>query len=438
MDTKDRWACTAIVLGWAGCVALAWWALYYYGTSILTGRDAWWILLVIVACLGLLVTWGVVSIMKAVRQSTEVRSATTRGKVSKVVLATLSLLLLVGGASTWIMTGVEYYTIKGNYDRVHAMLLDPSWTVNANRTARREGISGVMADYDLEPRMGDAGPGADARVNVTALVRDCEDLGVNCYHFLIWHRSTDWDDFQSFVIAAENSTTLKARGFTCWLYLVPPSEADPAPSMPYGLDFIAWMDHAANFSRLHPVVTAVCIDDFYAAKENQAKFTPEYLQAMRAAADTYDPTLAIVTCLYWPDVDPGNQLNAWGEAASIAPFIDGILYPYMDQSQHFMNHAYTGSMPAEIQAVHDLYPGVPAILDIYVTKNTACAEKPNATYVGSLLDEARTSCEGVALYCGPLKLSNGSFGSWTSGMDGPASIYMAIKSRFTAWTLTGW
>nr|MDO8115129.1 hypothetical protein [Candidatus Sigynarchaeota archaeon] len=438
METKDRLVIVVVILGWIGVGGVIAWALLHFGASIWTGEDSWWIAPTAIGIIALFTIWGVDVLVRVKKLRTEGPLPRSLRKPAKVMIAAVSLLFFVTGASLSLGIGIEYVGARLDYERARGLLTDPNWVADANRTSRRDSIRGVMADYDLEPRLNGGGPGADARVDIGELIHNCENMSVNCYHFLIWHRSTDWEDFQDFVIAAESSSILMARNFTCWLYLVPPSESDSKQSEPYGMDYIAWMNHSAQFSKLHPIVTAVCIDDFYGATENRALFTPEYLESMRATADFYDPSLALVGCLYWSDVDPAREIETWRQAARIAPYIDGILYPYMDESVHHQNHVYTGSLAEEIHRVNDVFPGIPAILDIYVSKHSACAELPSAIYVGALLDGSRTCCDGVALYCGPKRWSNGTFGPWHGGMQDPAAIYAAIQSRFTIWTTEGW
>jgi hypothetical protein len=35
-------------------------------------------------------------------------------------------------------------------------------------------------------------PNDKSRADIDWLVKHCENLGVNCYHFLVWHQPTKW------------------------------------------------------------------------------------------------------------------------------------------------------------------------------------------------------------------------------------------------------
>lgn len=326
------------------------------------------------------------------------------------------------------------------YAKMRELLLSEKFRNEENRAARRQAIKGVMADYDAEPRLSDdpiriGSPNNKRHVDIDWLVKHCEDLGVNCYHFLIWHQPTDWEDFQSFVAATEKSRILVARNFTVWVYLVPPSESGEMRSEPFGMDYIAWMENIAKFSKDHPQVTAVCIDDFYGSEVNRKLYTRDYLRKMREAADKYNPKLALVTVLYWDDVDPKKEAEVLEEASVIADSIDGILYPYMAQSlRKGLSHKDTSQLASEIKRVRDVYPGIPVIVDIYVTKHSGSKDFPDPKWVGEMLDISKANADGVALYCMPKKNKDGSFSDfWKNGMRDAAGIFDAVKNRYTAW-----
>nr|MDO8118207.1 hypothetical protein [Candidatus Sigynarchaeota archaeon] len=168
---------------------------------------------------------------------------------------------------------------------------------------------------------------------------------------------------------------------------------------------------------------------------NRNLFTREYLDQMRATADEHDPSLAIVSCLYWDSVDPAHPVNAWNQAIAIAPVIDGILYPYMDESTGDKNHLETASLGDEIARVREIYPNIPVILDIYASKHSGCADKPNSTYISALLGGSRSCCDGVALYCGPKINLDGTIAPYLGGMEDPEAIFFEARSRFTDWLL---
>jgi hypothetical protein len=331
------------------------------------------------------------------------------------------------------------------YAKMRELLLSDKFRNEENRVARRQTVKGVMADYDSEPRLSadtiQIGSTNDKkRVDIDRLVKHCEDLGVNCYHFLVWHQPSDWEDFQSFVTAAEKSGTLARRNFTIWVHLVPPSESQEMKSEPFGMDYIAWMENIAKFSKNHPGVTAVCIYDFYGSEANRNLYTRDYLRRMREAADKYNPKLALVTVLYWEDVDLKREAEILEEAGVIADSIDGILYPYMAQSlRKGLSHQDTSQLASEIKRVRDVYPGLPVIVDVYVTKHSGSKDFPDPKWVGEMLDISKANADGVALYCMPKKNKDGSFSdSWKNAMRDAAGIFNAVKSRYGAWLRSKW
>jgi len=331
----------------------------------------------------------------------------------------------------------EIRQARADYAKTRAVMLDAGFLNDPARKERRRRVRGVMADYAGMPRLLDdpvkiGNYETDDRVDIEQLVMHCEDLGVNCFEFLIGRRSTDWEDFQAFAVRASQSQTLTDRAFTLWIYLVPPSEFDQLPMEPFGMDYIKWMTEVARVSKQHPIVTAVCIDDFY---DGGKLFTPEYLTQMRSAADTFNPGLALVTIFYWGEVNPERELRIFKEAAMVGPFLDGILYAFADQSSspRKFNHHNTETLAYEIQHVKELYPHVPVILDIYVTLHTHSPVKPTPAYVGALIDLAAETCDGVALYGGPKKNKDGSFPDFLDrAMEDAPVIFEAVKQRFSA------
>lgn len=368
------------------------------------------------------------------------RSMKRKDEIFFCFFAALALFFLVVniGASAFQQKSEE--DARKAYAKMRELLLSDKFRNEENRVARRQAVKGVMADYDAEPRLSAdviqiGSPSDKRRVDIDRLIKHCEDLGVNCYHFLVWHQPTDWEDFQSFVAVAEKSGALARRNFTVWVYLVPPSESQEMKSEPFGMDYIAWMENIAKFSKDHPVVTAVCIDDFYGSEANRSLYTRDYLRKMREAADKYNPKLALVTVLYWEDVDLKREAEILEEAGVIADSIDGILYPYMAQSLgKGLSHKDTSQLASEIKRVRDVYPGIPVIVDVYVTKHSGSKDFPDPKWVGEMLDISKANADGVALYCMPKKNKDGSFSdSWKNGMRDAAGIFNAVKSRYSAW-----
>ena len=329
----------------------------------------------------------------------------------------------------------EIERARTEYAGIRSVLMNKDFLNDPDRKERRRKVRGVMADYGCMPRVsGDenkiGNSSTDSNIDVEQLVTHCEDFGVNCFEFLIGRRSTDWQDFQDFAMRAEQSKTLMDRNFSIWIYLVPPSEFDQLPMEPYRMDYVRWMMEVALLSQKHPVVTAVCIDDFY---DGGKLFSQDYLTRMRDAADRFNPGLALVTVYYWGEVNPERELRIYREAAMVGPFIDGILYAFADQSSspREFNHHNIDTLPQEVQCVKELYPHVPVILDIYVSKHSQSPDKPSAAYVGGLIDLTRETCDGVACYGAPKKNKDGTFPEFfDKSMESPSGIFEVIRDKF--------
>tara|TARA_Y100000588_G_C13677141_1_gene678746 strand:- start:135 stop:476 length:342 start_codon:yes stop_codon:yes gene_type:complete len=71
----------------------------------------------------------------------------------------------------------------------------------------------ILADYNNEIR------GPDGLLDVEEMIARLSQLRIDTYFYLIWHRSTDWEDLKRFLPAAAQA------GIDVWPYLVPPSES---------------------------------------------------------------------------------------------------------------------------------------------------------------------------------------------------------------------
>ncbi|QWF77772.1 hypothetical protein [Amycolatopsis sp. CA-230715] len=162
-----------------------------------------------------------------------------------------------------------------------------------------------------------------------ALIERLTAAGVTTYLYGIWDSPTDWDDLRrEFLPAAA------AAGIEVWVYVVPPSECFPGGrcSQPYQQDYLAWAREIAKLSRDHPCVTGWGIDDFHIGA-NREKFTPEYVAEMHETYRAINPDLEFWLCAYYDAAVDGAFLDTY------APFIDGIIYPYLDDPFHNTENA---------------------------------------------------------------------------------------------------
>jgi hypothetical protein len=167
-----------------------------------------------------------------------------------------------------------------------------------------------LADYDSELRR------VDGRVDVDAMVRRLQELGVGTYYWLIWHAPTDWDDLKVFLPKA------RQVGLEVWVYLVPPSEGSGSagpPSQPFGLDFLRWAEEIARLSLEHTNLTGWVIDDFYA---NHETLSPAYVGQMQSRAKRINPRLAFLPLMYFNEITPRF-------VQQYRPVIDGVVVAYL-------------------------------------------------------------------------------------------------------------
>ena len=178
-----------------------------------------------------------------------------------------------------------------------------------------------LADYDAELRL------ANGRVDVTAMTRRLQELGVTTYYWLIAHAATDWDDLKLFLPQAE-----KAH-IEVWPYLVPPSESAPRYSNlypePFRLDYLRWAEEIARLSLQHTNLTTWVIDDFY---ENHALYTPAYVRELQQHARAINPRLAFFPLMYY------GELNR-RFAEDYRSVIDGVVAAY-PQGRDEIEHAW--------------------------------------------------------------------------------------------------
>ncbi|GAA4524800.1 hypothetical protein [Amycolatopsis samaneae] len=236
------------------------------------------------------------------------------------------LVLVLGSCVTLAMTAFTPAVAQPGHDtrRVKAASL-----AEIRRSVVPEGgIKAAMSGGNTvdavvrEPR-----PRADGyrHIDTPSLVAKLRREGLNTYVYGIWDAPTDWDDLRT-----EFAPVAAAAGIRIWVYVVPPSECfdDPVPSRsgrcsrPYKLDFVTWAREIAKLSVRYPNVVAWAIDDFLIGQNGQL-FTPEYMHKIVDAQDAVNPKLGFYTTAYYSDaISPAFYER-------FAPFIDGIVYPYL-------------------------------------------------------------------------------------------------------------
>ena len=244
---------------------------------------------------------------------------------------------------------------------------------------RTSALRGSYGTYDGEPRA------KDGHVDIERLVSELAELKANTYHWLIWHRDTDWEDLQRFLPLAREKDIL------VWVCLVPPSESPPHTkqySEPFRLDYQRWAVEIAKLSLREPNFVAWSVDDF---THNLGFFTTEYLGKVLGEARKINPNLAFVPCSYSPRVTPQFAERYRG-------LIDGILFPYRAELTG-ANLTDPTLVDAEVSTLKTILgPSVPIIVDVYASGHSRLGSS-TPEYVEDVMRRAIRCADGVHIYC---------------------------------------
>ena len=255
----------------------------------------------------------------------------------------------------------------------------PSAEAEPKSHDRAQALRGSFGTYAGEPRT------KDGRVDVERLVSELVDLRANTYHWLIWHRKTDWDDLQRFLPLARREYIL------VWVCLVPPSESPPHTksfSEPFRLDYQRWAVEIARLSVREPNLVAWSVDDF---THNLRFFTPKYLDKVVRGSRQVNPKLAFVPCSYSPRVTPKFAEQYRG-------LVDGVLFPYRAEltGANLTDPTLVESEVATLRKI--LGPTLPIIVDVYASSHSRLGSS-TPEYVEEVMRRAIRCADGVLVYC---------------------------------------
>lgn len=182
---------------------------------------------------------------------------------------------------TTLLAGLLLPTLANAADKAHAMGAIPcSWSIPIQ-----------APDHSLD---------------VPATIRLLRANHFTCYVQPIEEKPPmTYDDFNRLLPAAQ------AAGIDIWAVLIPKHEGS---SLPYGHDFVHWMEVLARTSLKYPVLRGVNIDDTDVGG-NEAIFTHQYLSDIYAAKQKVNPAMLFVPTIY--DLDPD-------EADRLAGVVDGV------------------------------------------------------------------------------------------------------------------
>lgn len=241
-------------------------------------------------------------------------------------------------------------------------------------------MHGCFGTYDGEPRL------PNGRVDVQTLLAELIELKANSYNWLIWHGPDDWADLKTFLPLARH------HHLNVWVTLVPPSESPPKTikySEPFRLDYRRWAAEIGKLSRKEPNLVAWSIDDFCA---NRKIFTPDEVRSILAQARQANPKLAFIPCCYYRDITPAFAEN-YGNLCQ------GILFPYRAESAG-TNLKDASKVGPEMQKIRSILGvSMPVIVDVYATPHARYPDGSSPEYVEQVMTEARSSADGVLIYC---------------------------------------
>lgn len=147
----------------------------------------------------------------------------------------------------------------------------------------------------------------DHQLDVPATIRLLKANKFTCYVQPIEEKSPmAYSDFQRLLPAAQEA------GIDIWAVLV--TQTIGRGSLPYGSDYVRWMDELGKLSLQYPVLRGVNIDDTDAGGMDRV-FTHKYLCEINAAKRKANPKLLFVPTIY--DLDRE-------EADRYAGCVDGV------------------------------------------------------------------------------------------------------------------
>jgi hypothetical protein len=287
----------------------------------------------------------------------------------------------------------------------------PSGLAPASSPLDASGLRGTMIGGNTYgDQVREAKPRADGyrHIDTPKLIAKLERTNANLYLFQIWNSPTDWED-----LTEEFAPAAQAAGIQVWPYIVPPSEcqyfgADGSPlpplqrgrcSQPYGLDYVRWAEEVAKLSVKYPVVSGWAIDDFHIGQNSQT-FTPEYMQQIKDAQDAVRPGLEFYTTAYLSAATDDAFL------AKYAPYITGIIYPYLGLRSNLVDASEVGQTVDMIDPHTDAF-GLDVMFLMYANRFVGPQPHPNDRYIDTILGAVRPSIaagqlKGVVAYGMPM------------------------------------
>lgn len=271
-----------------------------------------------------------------------------------------------------------------------------------NAADRTEALRGCFGTYAGAPKL------PDGHVDQQKLIAELLDIQANTYHWLFRSKQIEFDDFKAFLPLA------RKHNIKVWVTLVPPSETLPrgtTPTEAMKKEYEHWVLEFARLSASAPNFVAWSIDDF---AYNLKFWTPDDLARLTEATHQLTPRLAFVPCCYYRQMTPAFVKN-------YAPYCDGILFPYRDDSTPPGNLQNAGHVKSEVETLRQRFgKNMPIILDVYATAHSRLGASTPA-YVEQVMVQGKSVADGVLVYCHQHRENN-------------PEKYGIIKRLFTQWS----
>lgn len=239
---------------------------------------------------------------------------------------------------------------------------------------------------------------AKGKPKIREMISRLEDLGVNCYSYLIDdHSASELRSLPQFCRIASKA------GIEVWVVLVPPTE-EPGlhPSSksgvrypPYGLDYLRWAKAIGEISRRHRNLTLLMIDDFL---YNVDYFTPAYVKKLYGILKRENRKLLFGVTIY------EDQLNRGKEIEQYLPYIGAVEWGYQHKARLFPNYGKSAaSLPENISEFSKMFPNALLIPCLYFTPHSSWSRKATPSYLEEATATAYKQAGNVLVFRTPFK-----------------------------------
>jgi hypothetical protein len=267
---------------------------------------------------------------------------------------------------------------------------------------RAQALRGCFGTYAGAPKL------LDGHVDQQKLIAELLDIRANTYHWLFRSKPIEFEDLKAFLPLA------RRHNIKVWVTLVPPSETLPKGTQPTEAmkkDYEHWVLELTLLSASEPNFVAWSIDDF---PYNLKFWTPEDMARLTEAVHQVNPRFAFVPCCYYRQMTPAFVKN-------YAPYCDGILFPYRDDSVPPGNLQNAGHVRSEVKALRQRFgKSMPIIVDVYATAHSRLGASTPA-YFEQVMVQGKSVADGVLVYCHQHQENN-------------PEKYGIIKRLFTEWS----